>query len=93
MPASELAMAISSAKTLVDTFKGVLSLHLDSEVKAAIIEAQNQTLQLQNQMFDVLAKFEEQSAENAELKEKLTSIQRSDETKTKYEIVGLYEER
>jgi hypothetical protein len=93
MPLPEIQMAVSSFKAMTDIFNGVLSLHIDSEVKAAIIEAQNQTLQLQTNTLEILAKLEEQLAENAELKEKLTAIQRWDETKAKYEMVELYEGR
>jgi hypothetical protein len=48
----------------------MLGMHIDSEVKDAIIQAQNATLQLQDHMSGILVNFEEQLAENAELKEK-----------------------
>ena len=71
MPAAEITMAIASARAIGDIFKGLVSLHIDSQVKEEIIKAQNETLQLQSHMFDILAKFDQLTAENRELKEKL----------------------
>ena len=71
MPAAEITMAIASARAIGDIFKGLVSLHIDSQVKEEIIKAQNETLQLQSHMFDILAQFDQLTAENRELKEKL----------------------
>ena len=49
----------------------LVSLDVDSRVRDAVIEAQNMALQLQNQMLDIAARFEEQMTEINELREKL----------------------
>jgi len=57
----EISAAVASARAIGDVFKGLVSLSMDSRVKEAVIaviEVQNITLQLQQPMFDVLAKFE-----------------------------------
>jgi len=54
----EISAAVTSARAIGDVFKGIVSLSMDSRVKEAVIDAQNIALQLQQQMFDVLAKFE-----------------------------------
>jgi hypothetical protein len=84
MPAAEISMAIASVRAMGDIFKGLVSLHIDSQVKEGIIKAQNETLQLQSHMFDILAKFEQLTAENRELKEKLKEKEDWTVTAAKY---------
>jgi len=78
----EISAAITSARG--EIFKGLISLGIDSKVQAAVIDAQNVTLQLQSQMFDILAKFEQQAAELSELREKLREKEDWNVTAAKY---------
>lgn len=71
IPIPEFAAAVTSARAIGDVFKGLVSLGVDSRVRDAVIEAQNMALQLQNQMLHIADRFEEQTTEINELREKL----------------------
>jgi hypothetical protein len=93
MTIPEISAAITSARAIGDIFKGLVSLGIDSQVKEAVIDAQNIILQLQNQMFAILDRFEEQSTELSELREKLKRYETWDVDVTKYELVDLSHNR
>ena len=84
MTIPEISAAVTSVRTMADIFKGMLGLHVDSQVKDMLIDAQNVTLQLQSQMFDVMAKFEAQADELRELREKLRQKEDWNLTAAKY---------
>jgi hypothetical protein len=84
MIVSEISAAITSTKTIADIFKGMMGLGIDTKVQAAVIDAQNEILALQAQMFDINDKFEKQAAVISELRAKLKEKQDRNLTARKY---------
>jgi hypothetical protein len=87
---AEISAALSTIKALADLSKTLRNATQDEAVRSSVFDIQNDLLSVQAKLFEANARFEEQSAENAALKEKLASIRRCDETKARHEIVELY---
>lgn len=51
----EISDAITSARAIGEMCKGLLRLHIDSEARDAVIDAQTMSVQLLGQMLDISA--------------------------------------
>jgi hypothetical protein len=89
MTIPEISATITSARTMGEMFNGLLRLHIDSEARDAVIRAQTIALQLHGQMLEILAKFEEQSTQISELREKIKQYDTWDANVDKYELVDI----
>jgi ATPase subunit of ABC transporter with duplicated ATPase domains len=90
---AELNAVLTTAKATIGLLKTLQDVNKDEAVRSAVFDIQSNLLSLQEKLFEANDRFAEQSAEIADLKEKLASFQRWEETRAKYQIVELYEGR